>query len=155
MMTMLSQENTASTDSFTGDMWALVGAWGAAGYILCGRFVRKRTENLQYITIAYSTAGIILFFMAVIFQQQLTGFDREVYGLLALIALVPQLIGHSTFNWALKYLSAPLVSTLMLGEPIFASLLAWIFLNETHSLLQMSGGILVIAGVAGAIWSEK
>ncbi|KAA3660119.1 MAG: DMT family transporter, partial [Calditrichaeota bacterium] len=153
-MTLLSPEIHNMTNSRTGDFWALIGAWGAAGYILCGRFVRKRMENLDYITIAYSVSGIILLVIAVLSKQQLLGFEIKIYGLLVLIALLPQLIGHSTFNWALKYLSAPLVSTLLLGEPIFASLLAWFFLNESHSLLQISGGILVVAGVAGAIWSE-
>jgi len=88
-------------------------------------------------------------------SDQLWGFSPKIYGLFLLIALIPQLIGHSTFNWALKYLSAPLISTLMLGEPVFASVLAFLFLQESPAPLQIAGSVLVVGGVAGAIWVEK
>ncbi len=155
LMTWFSAAEVYSQDSKLGDLLALIGAWAAAGYILCGRVVRKKVSTLAYITIAYSFCGILLFLSAIVLAVQMWDFPPAVYALLLLIALVPQLIGHSTFNWALKYLSAPLVSTLLLGEPVFASALAFFFLQESPTSLQIGGSLLVVGGVAGAIWSEK
>jgi drug/metabolite transporter (DMT)-like permease len=64
-----------------------------------------------------------------------------------LLALVPQLIGHSTFNWALRYLSAAYVSITLLGEPIGSTILAYFLLKETPSTLKLFGAILILAGI--------
>lgn len=154
-MTFINSAESSAPNSSFGDFLALVGAWGAGGYIICGRFVRKRVETLSYITFVYSFCGILLLSVVIFLDEQFRGFSNETYALLLLIALIPQLIGHSTFNWALKYLSAPLVSTLLLGEPVFASILAFFVLHESPGFAQIIGGILVVVGVAGAIWSEK
>jgi drug/metabolite transporter (DMT)-like permease len=64
-----------------------------------------------------------------------------------LIALLPQLLGHSSFNWALGYVSAALVSVTLLCEPIGAIILAYIFLGEAPSPLKLFGAILILTGI--------
>jgi len=64
-----------------------------------------------------------------------------------LLALVPQLIGHSTYNWALRYMPAALVSITTLGEPIGSAILAYFILSETPTLLTILGGVLILAGI--------
>ncbi|GJM69435.1 hypothetical protein HMSSN036_16510 [Paenibacillus macerans] len=64
-----------------------------------------------------------------------------------LLAIVPTLFGHYLFNWLMKYLSASAVSMAVLGEPVFASLLAWLLLKESLSALQLSAGALILCGV--------
>jgi len=77
----------------------------------------------------------------------LRGFSAETYLILLLLAVVPQLIGHTTFNWALKFLSATVVAVLILGEPIGATLLALCFLGETVSGLKAVGLVVLGAGI--------
>jgi drug/metabolite transporter (DMT)-like permease len=84
-----------------------------------------------------------------------TGYSVPVYACLLLLGLVPQLIGHSTVNWALKYLSASFVSVALLGEPISATVLALIFLGEAPSVLEIGGGVLILVGIYLATRSEK
>ncbi len=146
---------SARGENMAGDLLAILGAVGGAGYMLCGRYLRARLDTYTYIFIAYSIAAVLLLLAAALSSTPLTGFSGTTYGLFVLIALVPQLVGHSSFNWSLKYLSAPLVSTILLGEPILASFLAVIFLHEIPTAWQMAGSLLVILGVGFAIWSEK
>lgn len=68
-------------------------------------------------------------------------------GIFLLLAIVPTLFGHYLFNWLMKYLSASAVSMAVLGEPVFASLLAWMLLKESLTPLQLSAGALILCGV--------
>lgn len=81
--------------------------------------------------------------------------ETEIYLLFFLIAFVPQVIGHTSFNWALKYVSAAMVAVITLGEPIGATLLAFFILGEKITALQIFGGILILTGMALAINGEK
>ena len=144
-----------SQDSLSGNFLALVGAIGGAGYMLCGRYLRKRFDTFSYVTVSYSFAAVFLLALAVFSGTQLSGFSWRTYMLFLLIALVPQLIGHTSFNWALKYLSTPVVSTILLGEPVFATILAYMFLAEIPALGQVAGCSLILIGVILAIWSER
>jgi drug/metabolite transporter (DMT)-like permease len=72
-----------------------------------------------------------------------------------LLALVPQLFGHSTFNWALRYLSVAFVSITLLGEPIGSTILAYLLLEEIPSGLKIFGAILILVGIYTAARSEN
>jgi drug/metabolite transporter (DMT)-like permease len=67
---------------------------------------------------------------------------------MVLLALVPQLVGHSSFNWALARLPAVFVAVATLGEPIGATVLAYFLLSETPTAIRMFGAALVLVGIA-------
>ena len=67
--------------------------------------------------------------------------------MLVLLAVVPQLIGHSSLNWSLRFLPATLVTIAVLGEPVGAIALAFLILNEGPTLSEIGGGILILAGI--------
>jgi len=79
--------------------------------------------------------------------QRLTGFQPATYGWFLLLALLPQLLGHSSFNWALGHLPASYVAIATLGEPIGAAILAFIFLGEVPSRLKMAAAAMILAGI--------
>jgi drug/metabolite transporter (DMT)-like permease len=64
---------------------------------------------------------------------------------------VPQLIGHTAVNRSLGHLPAIVVSIAVLGEPVGATILGAIFLSEEPTLVQLAGGLLVLAGVATGV----
>ncbi|MDE2801316.1 MAG: DMT family transporter [Chloroflexota bacterium] len=130
-----------------GDFLALLGAVAVAGYYIAGRSLRERLSILGYIAPVYGTAAVILVAAALATGSRLTGFGVEVYGWLVLLALLPQLVGHSSLNWSLGYLPATLVATAVMAEPIGASLLAWAVLDEAPPVATVAGGALVLAGV--------
>lgn len=134
-------------EAFLGDFLALAGAWAGAGYLLIGRRLREKMSLIPYIFVVYGMAALILNLFMFSAGQTLSGYPPMVYVWLLLLALVPQLLGHSTFNWALRYLSAAYVSVTLLGEPIGSAILAYFFLREVPSAMMAFGAILILVGI--------
>ena len=134
-------------DAFLGNGLALAGALAATGYFLIGRRLREKMSLVSYVSLVYSMAAVILIGWMLAAGQQPWGATPRAYLWIALLGLVPQLIGHSTFNWALGYLSAAFVSITLLGEPIGSTILALILLEEVPSVLKIAGGLLILAGI--------
>ncbi len=130
-----------------GNFLALAGALAVAGYLLIGRRLRAKMSLIPYIFLVYGMAAIVLLVMVIISGQSLFGYSPLIYLWLLLMAIFPQLIGHSTYNWALRYLPVALVAVTTLGEPIGSSILAFVILKETPSLLQIIGGVLILTGI--------
>ena len=133
--------------AFLGNFLALVGAWTVAGYLMIGRRLRAGMSLIPYIFVVYGMAAIVLLIIMFAAGQSPTGYSPTFYLWIILLALVPQLIGHSTYNWALRYMPAALVSITTLGEPIGSAVLAYFILRETPTLLTISGGVLILAGI--------
>ena len=138
----------AGSASLLGNSLALVGALMVTGYWLIGRRVRGSLSLAPYVAIVYSMAAVVLLMMVGGARQSLTGYDTITYVWMVLLALVPQLVGHSSFNWALARLPAVYVAVATLGEPIGATVLAYFLLGETPTTIRMLGAALVLAGIA-------
>ena len=140
-----------SKEASMGDGFALLGAMAASGYLLVGRKMRKDQDLFSYIFPVYSIAGLILILLSLIFQKHFWGYSPSTYLYLFLLALVPQLMGHTTFNWALKYLPASMVAITILGEPIGSTMLAYFILGEGLTIWKILGGISIFAGILVAL----
>jgi drug/metabolite transporter (DMT)-like permease len=162
-----------------GNMLALLGAVAGSAYFLIGRTLRRRLSTLAYIWLVYSVAAFVLLAVALAVGwggghggaalQGLGGGDGRVgqggaallgipvmgYVLMLGLAIGPQLLGHTSFNWALRYLSATFVALAILGEPIGSALLALIFFNESFEPLQLVGFLLLLVGIAVAARAEE
>ena len=133
--------------AFLGNFLALTGALTVAGYLMIGRSLRARMSLIPYIFVVYGAAAIVLLIIMFAAGQHPGGYSPMFYVWILLMALVPQLLGHSTYNWALRYLPAALVSITTLGEPIGSALLAYFILSEVPTLLTIFGGFLILAGI--------
>lgn len=130
-----------------GNLLALGGAACAGGYLLVGRKVRPKTSLLSYIYIMYTTAAIILLLTVFITGNSFTGLSNQAYLFIVLLGLGPQLIGHSSFNWALRYLTAPIVAMTILGEPIGTTILSWLILKQPPTITEIIGGAIICIGI--------
>ncbi len=130
-----------------GNLLALLGGVMAGIYLSLGRILRRNKGVIAYSGSVYLTAAVILVLMAVISGRELTGYSFNMYILLLMIGIIPQLLGHTSFNWALKHSSAVSVSVLMLGEPVGATLLAALFLREIPSAGELFGGGILLTGI--------
>jgi drug/metabolite transporter (DMT)-like permease len=140
-----------SKEALMGDGLALLGALAASGYFLVGRKMRKNQDLLAYIFPVYSTAGLVLIVLSLFFRKPFFGYSSTTYPLFFLLAIVPQLIGHTTFNWALKYLPASMVAITILGEPIGSTILAYFILGEGLTFWKILGGIFIFTGILIAL----
>lgn len=136
-----------SSEMVFGNLLALAGAFFSAGYLIIGRRVRNSLNLVSYTFVVYATAAIVLVALVIITGQTILGYSKVTYLILLGLAIVPQLIGHTSFNWALKYLSAALVSIALLGEPIGTVLLSFTFLKEVPTIFEIVGGVLILLGI--------
>lgn len=135
------------TGSLRGDLAALAGALMASGYMLIGRRVRAHVPLLGYITAVNAVAAGLLLALALLTGHSFTGLRPSTYLYFLLLALVPQIIGHGSFNWALRYTTATTVSVFILGEPVGATILAWWLLDEAPGWLPLVGAGLVLCAI--------
>ena len=130
-----------------GNFLALAGAWTVTGYLIIGRKLRANISLIPYIFMVYGFAAVALIIIMFAAGNSPLGYAPKTYGWIFLLAALPQLIGHSTYNWALKYLPAALVAVTTLGEPIGSAILAFFILNETPSIATIVGGVFILAGI--------
>jgi drug/metabolite transporter (DMT)-like permease len=140
---------------------ALAGAWFVAGYLLIGRQLRDRMSLLTYIYIVYGTAALWLIGLAALsgasFTQQADGqpYPASAYVWLLLLAILPQLVGHSSYNYALRFLPPTYVAIVSLAEPIGSSILAFLLLQEVPPPLTIFGAIVILIGIGLASWPVR
>lgn len=134
-------------EALLGNALAVAGAVAVAGYMLLGRFLRRRIAATVYNTTVYSVAAAILLPMALFAGDPVAGYPLSEYLIFAALAFFCTILGHSIFNWALKYVPASSVSTSILLEPIFATLMAAALFDEIPGVLAIAGGTIVVVSL--------
>jgi drug/metabolite transporter (DMT)-like permease len=143
------------TSQLLGAGLALAGALAVAGYLLIGRRLRRTTGLLSYTFVTYSSAAILLMITALTSRYSLSGYSGTTYLMFVLLALIPQILGHSSLNWSLKFIPATMITIAVLGEPIIATILAIFVLNESPTLTEIIGGTLILGGIFIAFRGNK
>lgn len=141
--------------AFFGNFLALAGAWMVAGYLMIGRRLRAKISLVPYIFVVYSMSAVVLVVILFAAGETPLGYPPMTYVWMLLLALVPQLIGHSTYNWALRYMPAALVAVTTLGEPIGSTILAYFLLRETPTWIKIGGAAMILVGIYIASRVEK
>ncbi|GBC60507.1 EamA/RhaT family transporter [Desulfonema ishimotonii] len=134
-------------DALWGDALALMGSICAAVYILLGRSVRKNLSLLAYVTVCYGSAALILWGIVLSLGLPVTGFSTQTTTAFWAMALIPQLIGHTSYNWSLKWFSASTIAVSLLGEPIGSTIMAWFLFDEGLTIYKIFGGALILFAI--------
>lgn len=134
-------------DVFLGDMLALAGAITLGIYLLMGKKVRPKLSLLSYIAICYGSAALTLWSAVLLTGLPVSDYSNTTWSAFFAMALIPQLIGHSAYNWSLRWFSTPLVSVSLLGEPVCSSLMALVLFGERLQWNVLIGGCLVLSGI--------
>lgn len=140
-----------------GNSLALLGAVAASGYLMMGRKVRPYLDLWTYASVTLWGAWLVLA-MGVWSQTSdpmrfLFSYPWQEWGLFLLMALLPQMIGHNSLSWSLRYLRADTIAVLLLLEPVGSTLLAIVFLQEIPSGMIWIAGPVLLLGVAVVVWS--
>ncbi len=147
MVIIGSSDFAVSQESLYGDFLALIGMFALAAYLLSGRRIRQKTSVLPYVTVVYGVATMALFMGCFIFSVPLLPYPVEEWVLFLALAIVPMILGHTIYNWTLRYVTALVVSMSILGEPILSAILAYILLSEVPTNWVILGGILILMGI--------
>lgn len=146
----------AVTNVWLGNSLAIVGAWGASFYFLLGRQAQQQDLGISsYVAIAYTVAALILLPIPLLTHTPYFGYSPNVYGYILLMAILPQLIGHTSLNWSIRWISPTVITLIILLEPVLASLLGYALFQEVPTIQVLIGSIILLAGVAIASKAEK
>jgi drug/metabolite transporter (DMT)-like permease len=135
------------SEMLKGDLLALGGAAAFGACFVVGRSLRQSLGYIEYAFMTYTSSAVMLLAWMTIRGHGLAGFEPVNYLWFALLALGPQVFGHTSLNWALKYMPAPKVAISILGEPVGSALLAWLFFSEVPGYALLVGGALILYGV--------
>ncbi len=136
------------SDSLLGDGLAFAGCLFVTVYFLIGRISRDRIRLWTYVGISYTSAAAVMLAISLLAALPLTGYAPRTLLLLLLLALIPQGVGHTLINRALRHFPAPVVSLAILGEVPGATFLAWILLGESVPLMRaLAVSVIVLAVV--------
>jgi drug/metabolite transporter (DMT)-like permease len=139
----------AGSGELVGDALALLGALTVAFYYLSARRLRSKLDVWPYVALVYGSCFVVLLAFSSLEGVVLAPQPPREIMIFAAIALGPMLLGHTGFNWALKHVSAPTVSLVMLGEPVGATLIAMAVpaIREIPSVRTIVGGAVILAGI--------
>jgi drug/metabolite transporter (DMT)-like permease len=134
-------------DYIFGDVLAIIGMLAVAVYMLAGRLIRQKLNLFVYVFIVYSSGALFLLAACLTLNLEMYPLPRDDYILFVGLAVIPTIFGHTVYNWALKYVSASVISISLLGEPILSSLWAVLFLSEYPANTIFMGGAMVLFGI--------
>ncbi len=137
-----------SGSALYGDLLALIACALITAYLLFGQDVRKRLSLVTYTFVVYGISTITLFFYILFKGESFGPYPATEWMWFLLLALIPNLLGHTLFNWALKWVSTNVISIAILFEPVGAAILAYFVLGEYLSVSQIIGGSIVLAGIS-------
>ena len=130
-----------------GNLLAVIAGFSMGAYLIIGGQLRARIGILSYLAIIYTGSALMLLVATLISGHSLAGYSPNTYLMLVLLALVPQLIGHSCLNLTVRLIPVTLVSVAILGEPVGATLLGCFILGEIPTTREVVGGLLILGGI--------
>jgi len=137
-----------------GAALALAGAIAVAVYLVIGRTLRTKLVLIPYIWLVYSMTAIFLLLFVALARLEITGYSTSGYLWIVVMALLPQLVGHTSFNYALKYVPATVVSIITQAEPIGSAIAAIILFRELPTTTQVIGSTAILIGVVCASYGQ-
>lgn len=133
--------------AFIGDMLALFAAVMVSGYLLIGRRLRGGVPLTGYTFVTYGASALVLSVAALAAGVPFYPYPAQDWLIFVALALVCTILGHTVFNWVLRYVQASVVSVSILGEPLGAIFWAAVFLGENPTLRQGIGGATIFSGL--------
>ena len=146
---------TLSGRAFLGDMLALTGAMAVASHRIVSLGVRKRLSLLPFVAIIYGACTVVLLIVVLVSGTPLGGFGPQAWVMIVLLALGPQVVGHTLFNFLLRDLDPTVIAVAIMGEPVGATLLALGLFGEIPPLGAIFGGALLLVGIFVAVSSQS
>ena len=132
---------------FSGFFYAL--------YILLSKEVLNKMEVVSFITLSSTSSALFLLIINIAAKQPLWGFTSTAWASLLIQGLVSQLLAWLLISYATKRMRATRLSLSLLSQVVFASILAWIFIDEVITIEKAIGGALILLGIAITFYEKK
>ncbi len=149
-----SQMEQSFSDPLFGNLLALTAAIIFVVYLLIGQQIRQKRAWIDYVFPVYFYAAATCVLVAILMGKNLLNISTIGVWAGAGLAFGPQILGHGSMNFAVKYVSPTLLSTLILAEPLLASVLAFAFFAEMPPVTSIIAMIIILIGV-GLTWKRE
>ena len=149
-----SQIEQDFADPLFGNFLALSAALIFVVYLLIGQKIRQKREWIDYVFPVYLFSAISCVALSLLVGDDLTNISLKGAVVGFGLALGPQIMGHGSMNFAVKYVSPTLLSTLILIEPLLASVLAFFLFAEMPPMASIFAMTIILVGV-GLTWKRK
>ena len=136
----------SGNNSLYGDILALLGSVMFAGYAVIGRRQRSRMSTTVYTFIVYLSAALTALLVCVSVGDEIICDTADLLCALGM-AVFCTILGHSVFNWGLKYEKTSFIAVSSLLEPVFGSVLGFLVFSEIPATLIIIGSLTVLFGV--------
>lgn len=144
-----------SREALIGDGLSLIGTILVSAYMLVGQKLSQKIDANLYSVVVFFLGGSVLLFYSILRGFSLTNYDSSDWTYFLLLAIVPTIFGQYIFNRLLKTIGATTVSVGIIGEPVLAIMLAYLFLGETISIFQFVGGLITLLGMLMYFWRQS
>lgn len=147
VIVVLNRDIYVSGSQLYGSLLGILAGFFYGGFYILSQKGRKVLNTLSYLFISTLGSALILFFFAMFFHYNLTGYNRITWLLFLSIGIGVQVFGWMMVNYSQGYLSASIVSATLLGQPVLTALFATVLLDEKLTLWHITGGLIVIFGI--------
>ncbi|PPQ47056.1 multidrug transporter [Paenibacillus peoriae] len=144
-----------SREALIGDGLSLVGTILVSAYMLAGQKVSHKINANLYSVIVFFIGGSVMLVYNLLNHYSLIEYDSSDWMYFFLLAVIPTIFGQYIFNLLLKSMGATTVSVGIIGEPVLAIILAYLFLGEIISAFQFIGGIMTLFGMGMYFWAKS
>ncbi|APB77786.1 MULTISPECIES: DMT family transporter [Paenibacillus] len=144
-----------SREALIGDGLSLVGTILVSAYMLAGQKVSHKINANVYSVIVFFIGGSVMLVYNLLNHYSLIEYDSSDWVYFFLLAVIPTIFGQYIFNLLLKSMGATTVSVGIIGEPVLAIILAYLFLGEIISAFQFIGGIMTLFGMGMYFWAKS
>ena len=143
--------NTGGSSLF-GDFLALINALTWTFYFISSK--RRRVDGVDTWQFLYGVSVIQVLVVvpySLFTSDDILQISLRDFGFLIAMTLFSGTIGHSFMLWAQKYVDASVSSLILLLGPVISSIGAWLVYSQNISAIQVIGGAVVLASLAGVV----
>ncbi len=140
---------------FIGDIVCFVGMIFVALYMIQARIHKDTPDIYLYIVPVYFVAGIMCLITAVILEDPFRVYQLKEYLLALGLGLIPTVIGHSSYNYAMRYIRGQVVAIIMSTMFIFSGIWAYFLFNEIPGIPFIVISVLIFASTMFVIITHK
>ena len=145
----------STLNPFIGDMLAIASAVFVTLYFLTARKMRNDLPLTPYLFLVYGSSGVVLLVISLVVGYPLLDYPLETHFFMLLLALVPTGVGHSLITWAARRVEVYKVNLAVIGEPLLATVLAYLIFHEVPGWAFYLGAALVVVGIFVALWPKS
>jgi drug/metabolite transporter (DMT)-like permease len=143
-----------SNTSLIGLGLVLFGSISGSAILTIGRSVRAKVSMPAYSWIVFGSGGIVGLIFVLATHTPIFGHPSSGYFWLIVLTLLPQIVGHSGFNYVVKFFSATFLSITGQSITITASVAAYFMLHEIPGMAEIFGSTIILSGVILAIYGR-